>query len=374
MKILSIQSAVAYGHVGNSAAVFPLQRIGVEVLPVYTVNFSNHTGYGAWRGPLIAPDDVREVITGIEERGVFREIDVVLSGYQGGEGIGDVILDAVARVKAANPARGLRVRPGDGQREVRMLRRPRHPRCCCASASCRPPTSSRRTSSSSASSPAPSPTRSSRRSPRSTCAARPGPRTVLVTSVERPDREEGTIEMLAVDDDGAWIVQTPLLPMKANGSGDVTAALFTAHYRRTGDAADALARTTSSVFDLLERTLESGERELQLVEAQESYAHPRMQFERAPGALSAPRSSPAALTRRCRPGLGDAAHVAEQLRQRLGPGDDREEVRVGSPSAARRAGAGARRCPRRRRAPWFMPMLKPSQRETCAQHPHRPSG
>ena len=87
MKVLSIQSAVAYGHVGNSAAVFPLQRIGVEVMPVYTVNFSNHTGYGAWRGPLISPSDVSDVITGIEERGVFPAIDVVLSGYQGGEGI-----------------------------------------------------------------------------------------------------------------------------------------------------------------------------------------------------------------------------------------------------------------------------------------------
>ena len=104
VKILSIQSAVAYGHVGNSAAVFPLQRIGVEVLPVYTVNFSNHTGYGAWRGPLISPDDVRDVILGIEERGAFADIDVVLSGYQGGEGIADVILDTVTRVKAANPS------------------------------------------------------------------------------------------------------------------------------------------------------------------------------------------------------------------------------------------------------------------------------
>ena len=213
MKVLSIQSAVAYGHVGNSAAVFPLQRIGVEVLPVYTVNFSNHTGYGAWRGPLISPDDVRDVILGIEERGVFPQIDAVLSGYQGGEGIGDVILDAVARVKAADLARGM------------------------------------------------------------------GPRTVLVTSVERPDREPGTIEMLVVNDVGAWIVQTPLLPMKANGSGDVTAALFTAHYLRTGDAADALARTVSSVFDLLQRTHESGERELRLVESQEFYANPRLQFE-----------------------------------------------------------------------------------------------
>jgi pyridoxine kinase len=85
--------------------------------------------------------------------------------------------------------------------------------------------------------------------------------------------------MLAADDSGAWIVQTPRLPMKANGSGDVTAALFTAHYVRTGDAATALRKTVSSVFDLLSRTLESGERELQLVESQEFYADPREQFE-----------------------------------------------------------------------------------------------
>ena len=99
MSILSIQSSVAYGHVGNSAAVFPLQRLGHEVWPVITVHFSNHTGYGAWRGPLLAPDDVREVITGIEERGVLGQADAVLSGYQGDPAVGSVILDAVARVK-----------------------------------------------------------------------------------------------------------------------------------------------------------------------------------------------------------------------------------------------------------------------------------
>ena len=96
MKFLSIQSSVAYGHVGNSAAVFPLQRLGHEVWPVNTVNFSNHTGYGAWRGPLMDPADVAEVITGIGEREAFAEVDAVLSGYQGGEGIGATILDAVA--------------------------------------------------------------------------------------------------------------------------------------------------------------------------------------------------------------------------------------------------------------------------------------
>lgn len=277
MKILSIQSAVAYGHVGNSAAVFPLQRIGVEVLPVYTVNFSNHTGYGAWRGPMISPDDVREVITGIEERGVFPQVDVVLSGYQGGEGIADVILDAVARVKAANPDAVYACDPVMGNAKSGCFVAPAIPillrdRVVPAADIITPNQFELGFL-----------TETEPDTLESTLASvdlvrATGPRTVLVTSVERPDREEGTIEMLAVDDSGAWIVQTPLLPMKANGSGDVTAALFTAHYRRTGDAADALARATSSVFDLLSLTHASGERELQLVEAQEFYANPGLQF------------------------------------------------------------------------------------------------
>lgn len=277
MKILSIQSAVAYGHVGNSAAVFPLQRIGVEVLPVYTVTFSNHTGYGAWRGPLIDPTDVGEVITGIEERGVFGSIDAVLSGYQGSEGIGDVIIDAVSRVKAANPNALYACDPVMGNAKSGCFVAPAIPillreRVVPVADIITPnqfelgfltetePDTLESTLAS------------------VDLARAMGPRTVLVTSVERPDREEGTIEMLAVDDAGAWLVQTPHLPMKANGSGDVTAALFTAHYVATGSAQTALERTASSVYDLLQATLDSGERELQLVEAQEFYANPRMQF------------------------------------------------------------------------------------------------
>ncbi len=277
LKVLSIQSAVAYGHVGNSAAVFPLQRIGVEVLPVYTVNFSNHTGYGAWRGPLIAPDDVREVITGIEERGVLGEVDAVLSGYQGGEGIGDVIIDAVARVKAANPNAVYACDPVMGNAKSGCFVAPAIPvllrdKVVPVADIITPnqfelgfltdtePDTLESTLAS------------------VDVARAMGPRTVLVTSVERPDREEGTIEMLAVDDKGAWLVATPHLPMKANGSGDVTAALFTAHYVRSGSAEVALRKTVSSVFDLLSLTHEAGERELQLVGAQEFYAHPREQF------------------------------------------------------------------------------------------------
>ncbi|MGF6823400.1 pyridoxine kinase [Microbacterium sp. ZKA21] len=277
MKILSIQSAVAYGHVGNSAAVFPLQRIGVDVLPVYTVNFSNHTGYGAWRGPLIDPADVRDVITGIEERGAFAQVDAVLSGYQGGEGIGDVIIDAVARVKTANPAALYACDPVMGNAKSGCFVAPAIPVLLREKVvpvadiitpnqfelgfltGTEPSTLDSTLASVDA-------------------ARAMGPSIVLVTSVERPDREEGTIEMLAVDDKGAWLVATPHLPMKANGSGDVTAALFTAHYVSTRDAKLALERTVSSVFDLLQATLDSGERELQLIESQEYYANPRMQF------------------------------------------------------------------------------------------------
>ncbi|WP_127793587.1 pyridoxal kinase PdxY [Agromyces sp. LHK192] len=278
MKVLSIQSAVAYGHVGNSAAVFPLQRIGVEVLPVYTVNFSNHTGYGAWRGPLIAPDDVREVIAGIEDRGVFPKIDVILSGYQGSEGIADVILDAVARIKAVKPDAIYSCDPVMGNAKSGCFVAPAIPillrdRVVPAADLITP----NQFELGYLTGTEPDTLESTLASVDLVRAS--GPRTVLVTSVERPDREPGTIEMLAVDDHGAWIVQTPLLPMKANGSGDVTAALFTAHYRATGEASVALARTVSSVYDLLEHTHESGERELQLVESQEAYAHPRLQFE-----------------------------------------------------------------------------------------------
>ena len=277
MKILSIQSAVAHGHVGNSAAVFPLQRIGVEVVPVHTVNFSNHTGYGSWRGPVMAAEDVRDVITGVEERGVFPQVDVVLSGYQGGTGIGDVIVDAVRRVKAANPSAVYACDPVMGNARSGCFVAPEIPdllreRVVPVADLITPnqfelgyltgtePTTLESTLAS------------------VDLAREMGPSTVLVTSVERPGREDATIETLAVDDAGAWIVRTPLLPFKANGSGDVTAALFTAHYRRTGDAAAALERTVSSVFDLIEATYRSGERELRIVQTQDVFASPRLQF------------------------------------------------------------------------------------------------
>src|SRR6478735_3299112 len=277
VKILSIQSSVAYGHVGNSAAVFPLQRLGHEVWPVNTVHFSNHTGYGAWRGPLLAASDVREVIAGIDDRGVLGEADAVLSGYQGDPAVGGVILDAVARVKDLNPdavyccdpvmgdvGRGMFVRPGipEFMRDTVVphadVLTPNHFELDYLAGR---------------------ETRTLADILKAVDEVRErGPRDVLVTSVIHGEVPEGRLDVLAISDDGAWAVETPLLPITPNGCGDVTAALYLAHLRSTGSAETALARTTSSVFAILEKTIEAGTREIQLVAAQDAIADPPDSF------------------------------------------------------------------------------------------------
>ena len=280
MKILSIQSHVAYGHAGNSAAVFPLQRLGHDVYPVLTVTFSNHTGYGAPRGPLIAPGDVAEVIQGVEARGVFPTIDAVLSGYQGAEAVGDVILDAVARVKAVNPkaiyccdpvmgdvGRGFFVREGipeymrdevvpkadivtPNQFELEFLvgREVRSQEALLEAAE--------------------------------ELRSR-GPKVVLVTSVLTDDTPPDSIQMACVCSEGAWIVTTPLLPMIVKGGGDATAAIFLAHYLTDGPRR-ALSRTAATMYAVLERTHEAGSEEMLLVAEQQEIAHPHEVFALSP--------------------------------------------------------------------------------------------
>jgi pyridoxine kinase len=271
VKVLSIQSAVAYGHVGNSAAVFPLQRIGHEVLPVFTVQFSNHTGYGAWRGPVLAAEDVHQVILGIEERGALAEVDLVLSGYLGTAEIAEVVLDAVQRTKAANPAAAYACDPVMGNALGGCFVDPAIPPLfrdrLVAQADVITPNEFELAFLTGVDD-----VLAGARAARAL-----GPETVLVTSVTGADPE--TIGMLVMSGAGAWKVTTPRLPGKVGGSGDVTAALFAAQLRETADPALALGRTASSVFDLLAATDAAGSSELLLVESQEVYVHPRMQFE-----------------------------------------------------------------------------------------------
>ncbi|MET0997818.1 MAG: pyridoxal kinase, partial [Marmoricola sp.] len=105
-----------------------------------------------------------------------------------------------------------------------------------------------------------------------------GPSTVLVTSVLTDETPEGSVDVVAVSEDGAWSCRTPLLPITPNGCGDVTAAVFLAHLLRTGSAETALQRVTSSVFGILEKTIAAGTREIQLVAAQDVIADPPARF------------------------------------------------------------------------------------------------
>ena len=277
VSILSIQSHVAYGHVGNSAAVFPLQRLRHEVWPVLTVHFSNHTGYGEWRGPLLSAADVADVITGIGERGVLPQCQAVLSGYQGADDVGAVVLDAVARVKAANPAaiyccdpvmgdvgRGMFVRPG-----IPQFMRDR----VVPAADVVTPNQFELDYLAGA---------TTSRLPELLAAVdtvrRTGPATVLVTSTILDDTPEGSLDLVAVSEAGAWRTRTPRLALSPQGAGDLTAAVFLANLLDGHELPTALARTTSQVFAVVEATDAAQAPEMLLVQAQDRLADPLMQF------------------------------------------------------------------------------------------------
>jgi len=278
VSILSIQSLVAYGHAGNSAALFPLQRLGKVVWPVMTVHFSNHTGYGDWRGPLLTSQDVAEVILGVEDRGALEKCEAVLSGYQGAEDVGAVILDAVSRVKGHNPeaiyccdpvmgdvGRGMFVRPGipefmrDRVVPAADVVTPNHFELDFLAG-----------------------TTSTTLSGLLKAADRvraSGPSVVLVTSAILEDTPDEALDMIAVSDEGAWRTRTPRLSVSPPGAGDLTAAVFLANVLDRHPLPVTLARTTSSVFAVVEDTDRAGEREMRIVQTQERLADPRMEFE-----------------------------------------------------------------------------------------------
>jgi pyridoxine kinase len=280
LNILSIQSWVAYGHVGNASAVFPLQRLGAEVWALNTVQFSNHTGYGAWRGQVFGGELIQELVEGIAERGALERCDAVLSGYMGAPAIGEAILSAVTRAKAANPAamyccdpvigdvgRGVFVRPGipefmrdqgvpaadiltPNQFELEWLT---------------------------------GRTIASLDDAKAAVAAlqAKGPRCVLVTSLRVEDTPADAMDLLVGEGGRFHRIRTPLLPLNVNGAGDAIAALFLFHRLRWGEPSVALSAAASSIYGLLRRTAEAGSREILTVAAQEEFVTPSRVFRAA---------------------------------------------------------------------------------------------
>ena len=277
MNILSIQSHVAFGHVGNSAAVFPLQRLGHEVWPVNTVQFSNHTGYGAWRGRAFDAALIDECIQGIGERGVLATCDGVLSGYVGAPDTGAAILRAVKRVKAANPAALYCCDPVIGDVGRGVFVRPGVPEFFAQSALAAADIATPNHFELEWMGGAPVVTLASLRAAIDALRAR-GPKVVLVTSAQLADTPDGSLDMYVASPEGMFRLRTPRLDMSVNGGGDAIAALFFAHYLGTRSAREALENAGATVFGLLARTLEAESREILLIEAQEEIVSPTHWF------------------------------------------------------------------------------------------------
>jgi pyridoxine kinase len=278
MNLLSIQSHVVFGHVGNSAAVFALQRMGVEVWPIHTVQFSNHTGYGHWQGRVFDADLIRELVAGLEGRDILGECDGVLSGYVGGADIGEAILDAVTTVRRANPAaryccdpvigdlgRGIFVREGVPE----FIKEKAVPAANIVTpnqfeldylAGCLSKTLADALAAIKA-------------------VHELGPAAILVTSLHVADTPEDSVDLIASDKTGRYRLRTPRLPLAANGAGDAIAALFFAHYLHSGKIDQALSSATSALFGMLAKTAEMGESEIQIIAAQQEIVDPTRVFE-----------------------------------------------------------------------------------------------
>lgn len=272
MNILSLQSHVVYGHVGNSAAVFALQRLGAEAWPIHTVQLSNHVGYPTARGRAFDAALIRELVQGLAERDALARCDAVLSGYIGSAEIGAAALDVVAQVKRANPRALYCCDPVIGDTdgpyvapEIAEFMRSR----AVPAANIVTPNhlelerlTGRSVNSLSSALAAIEELRAS------------GPHVVLATSLVSDETPAGVIDLVVCDSAGRHRLRTPKLSVDVHGTGDAIAALFLLHYLRTGSAAEALARAGSAIFGVLKRTAAAGASEMLLVEAQEELVNP----------------------------------------------------------------------------------------------------
>jgi pyridoxine kinase len=280
VAILSIQSHVAYGHVGNRAAVFPLERLGYEVWPINTVQFSNHTGYGSWTGEIFTSAHLALVWSGVKARGVIADCEAVLSGYMGSSEIGHFVIEAVDEIKAARPGalyccdpvmgdygRGFFVAEGipdfiasQAVRNADIITPNQFEAETISGSVIESVDDAKRA-----------------------CEAihAMGPSVVLITSFKPSARTNSSISMFLSSHEGFRLITTPELPVDPplNGAGDLTAALFLGRFLPERDAVAAMELMADSVFSVFERTYASRSCELDLVKAQEEMAAPRRRFE-----------------------------------------------------------------------------------------------
>ncbi|KAG8466493.1 hypothetical protein KFE25_002249 [Diacronema lutheri] len=102
-RVLSIQSHVVHGYVGNKAAVLPLQILGLEVDFINSVQFSNHTGYPKFTGERLGGDALGELVSGLRANGLIGYTHV-LTGYIGAASFLRAVIATVKAVREAQPS------------------------------------------------------------------------------------------------------------------------------------------------------------------------------------------------------------------------------------------------------------------------------
>lgn len=279
-NVLSIQSHVVFGHAGNSAAEFPMRRMGVNVWPLNTVQFSNHTQYGQWTGCVMPASHLSDIAQGIASIDQLKNCDAVLSGYIGSPEQGEHILDIVRQVKQANSAAWYFCDPVMGHPEKGCIVAPGVAEFLCQQAL---PSSDMI---------APNVLELEQLSQRQITnvaqavdAARAliakGPKVVLVKHLSRAGYHLDCFEMLLVTVDDAWHISRPLVDFGARqpvGVGDLTSGLLLVNLLKGVGLAQALEHVTAAVYEVMLTTQEMGEYELQVVAAQEGIVAPRCHF------------------------------------------------------------------------------------------------
>jgi pyridoxine kinase len=261
MNILSIQSEVVYGHVGQGAARFALQRLGHEVWSIPTVILSSHAGYPKVEGETVSPDLMRGLIAGLDANGWLERCDAVLSGYLGSAAQAEIVGDAVRRVKAVNPGAIYCLDPvfgDDGRAYAKPGVAEAMARTLLPLADIVTPNAFELSSLTSV----------AIRSVEDALVAaqRLGRPLVIATSIPAG---AGRIGTLAVEKGAAWFASSPRLEDAPHGAGDLLAALFLAARLGRANISAALAHATASVFAVLKASTVGHSPEMLLIESQE---------------------------------------------------------------------------------------------------------
>lgn len=283
-RILSIQSHVSFGHVGNAAVTLPLQLLGHEVWPVPTAVLSNHAGYPESGGTVLAADTVHDILTGLQARGVDAQTDLTLTGYLGSCAVGEVVQGFLAQLQAINPSSVYCCDPVMGDRDTGLyvvkdlknffadallplsnILTPNHFELGVLAGRDL----------------LDAPAADSIVASRELLTRMHTGGCVLITSFEGDKTSSAKVSMVAVTQEQAWIVETPRLAftIAPHGAGDLASALFGAHFTKTGDPRASLKDMSARLHAVLEETSKDDSAELELVSACAAFMSPGNLFE-----------------------------------------------------------------------------------------------